>query len=195
MRIARTLTSISCLFYYLVLKQDVYKKLQAEIDVHKDKVLENGWLGQLDYLNACINEGMRLMPPVPQGLQRVVPSSGATLCGKFIPAGTLVSVSPMTVQRDARNFSHPELFIPERWLDGSKETCNKDAYIPFSVGSYGCVGKQLALSEQRLITAAVVRNFDLTFAPDFNVSNFEFSVKNDFTMTPPRVGVSLAKRS
>jgi cytochrome P450 len=189
-----SLTSSSCLFYYLILHQDVYKKLQAEIDAHPEP-LENGWLGQLDYLNACINEGLRLMPPVPQGLQRIVPPAGATLAGKFIPGGTLVSVSPMTVQRDARNFTHPDQFIPERWLDGSKETCNKDAWIPFSIGSYGCVGKQLALSELRHITAAVVRNFDLTFAPGFNVPNFEFSVKNDFTMTTPSVDVSLSKRS
>ena len=181
-----SLTKSSCLLYYLILNQDAYKKVQAEIDAHPGP-LENSWLGQLEYLNVCINEGMRLMPPVPQGLQRVVPPAGATLAGKFIPGGTLVSVSPMTVQRDARNFTHPDQFIPERWLEGSKETCNKDAWIPFSIGNYGCVGKQLALSELRHITAAVVRNFDLTFAPGFDFRNFESSVKNDFTMTSPRV--------
>jgi cytochrome P450 len=44
-------------------------------------------LGQLQYLQACIEEGLRMYPPVPAGLPRVTPPGGATVCGRWIPSG------------------------------------------------------------------------------------------------------------
>ncbi|GAB7356545.1 hypothetical protein MBLNU459_g7285t2 [Dothideomycetes sp. NU459] len=189
-----TSIALGCLFYYLILNQEKYKKLQAEVLANPEP-MQNESLGRLPYLNAAIQEALRLMPPVPQGLQRVVGPEGMEVAGKHIPGGTLVSVSPWTVQRDARNFGQPESFIPERWMGEGPEPCNKDAWIPFSIGNYGCIGKQLALSELRHVTAAVVSKYDLEFASDFDVEGFEFSVKNDFTMTPPSVKIELSPRA
>ena len=58
-----------------------------------------------------------------------------------------------SVHRDARNFSYPDTFWPDRWLiaegiQESKEkiTHNPDAFIPFSFGPANCVGKNLAMA-------------------------------------------------
>lgn len=40
---------------------------------------------EMPYLNACINEGLRMYPPVPTGLPRTVPEGGAAICGSWIP--------------------------------------------------------------------------------------------------------------
>jgi cytochrome P450 len=40
----------------------------------------------LAYLTACINEGLRLCNPIPAGLPRCVPATGATVCGHWLPA-------------------------------------------------------------------------------------------------------------
>ena len=45
----------------------------------------------LEYLTACISEGLRMGPPVVVGLPRVVPKGGAYICDKLVPAG----VSPL----------------------------------------------------------------------------------------------------
>jgi cytochrome P450 len=49
----------------------------------------------LPYLTACINEGLRLCNPVPAGLPRCVPSTGATVCGHWLPGHVGLSLSAL----------------------------------------------------------------------------------------------------
>lgn len=44
-------------------------------------------LDGLPYLTAVLNEGLRLCPPIPWMLPRVVPEKGATVCGVWLPGG------------------------------------------------------------------------------------------------------------
>ena len=55
-------------------------------------------------------------------------------------------------------------FVPERWFSRPEMTKNKDAFAPFSIGPMGCIGKNLALMEVRLVTAQLVTLFDVSFA-------------------------------
>lgn len=42
--------------------------------------------------------------------------------GQVIPLGTRVSWSMLAAGRDPEVYANPEEFLPERWLDKSKET-------------------------------------------------------------------------
>lgn len=44
-------------------------------------------LNRLEYMSACLQETMRLYPPVPNGLPRIVPDGGREVCGHFVPEG------------------------------------------------------------------------------------------------------------
>ena len=44
-------------------------------------------LAGLPYLNAVIQEGLRMCPPVPSGLAHMVPIGGDTVCGNWFPEG------------------------------------------------------------------------------------------------------------
>lgn len=44
-------------------------------------------LAQLPYLQACIEEGLRLYPPVPVGMARITPKDGANICGNWVAGG------------------------------------------------------------------------------------------------------------
>ena len=39
------------------------------------------------YLSAVIQESLRLFPPIPEGLPRIVPPEGARICGHSVPGG------------------------------------------------------------------------------------------------------------
>lgn len=57
----------------------------------------------------------------------------------ILPAGTGVVVVPSMVHRDPAYWDDPEVFRPERFVDG--ELKHPYAYIPFSAGSRNCIGE------------------------------------------------------
>ena len=72
----------------------------------------------LPYLDACVQEGVRMHPPFALPFERVVPKGGITILGHFIPEGTAVGGSPYVVNRHKGTFGEDaEFWRPERWLE------------------------------------------------------------------------------
>jgi len=86
------------------------------------------------------------------------------------PGNTLVSVPSYIAHHDESVVSNAETFIPERWLEASDQAsaaADKEFqkyFIPFSVGSRGCIGRNITYLEQHVLITAIVRRFDLAFA-------------------------------
>lgn len=57
-------------------------------------------VGRLEYMSACLQETMRLYPPVPNGLPRVVPEGGREICGHFVPEGVSLCLPGQTFLLD-----------------------------------------------------------------------------------------------
>ncbi|KAL9588621.1 MAG: hypothetical protein Q9203_002567 [Teloschistes exilis] len=71
----------------------------------------------LPYLEACIQEGVRLHPPFCLPLERVVPKEGITIGEHTFPGGTVVGMSPWVVNRHQPTFGEDaDSWRPERWL-------------------------------------------------------------------------------
>jgi hypothetical protein len=84
-----TATELSGLLYYLTTNPDKMKKLVAEIrgEFKDESEIVMDKLAGLRYLNACIEEGLRIYMPVPIGLPRKVPKEGAEICGQWVAPG------------------------------------------------------------------------------------------------------------
>lgn len=113
------------------------------------------------YLIAVLNESLRYFPPVPTGFERRISQPGGeVISGVFIPEGTAVQVSQWAAHHSEENFADPEVFVPERWLDGEDvvgdvgdgkgnkwkreekyEGDRRGAMQPFSFGPRNCLGK------------------------------------------------------
>ncbi|KAL7271727.1 hypothetical protein RUND412_005495 [Rhizina undulata] len=121
-------------------------------------------LRKLPYLNAIINETLRLYGAAAGSLPRVVPFGGKEFAGYKIPGGTTVSAQPYTIHRDATVFSNPLKYEPERWLEPTPEM--NQAFMPFGGGSRVCLGKHLAQTEVRLgLSHLFLRVPNLKLAP------------------------------
>lgn len=83
----------------------MYKELQKEVDrfFEENETGSNDWesasLGRLQYLQACIDESLRLFPPVTSGLQRQTPPQGIQIGDRFIPGNTIVMTPTYTLTR------------------------------------------------------------------------------------------------
>ena len=93
----------------------------------------------MKYLNAAIEEGLRMYPPVPLAILRCSP--GATVAGQYIPRGTDIGVHAFATARDPAFWSNPNELYPERWLD-PKNTDKREGSQPFLLGPRGCLGKK-----------------------------------------------------
>ncbi|EMD61120.1 hypothetical protein GGP41_010023 [Bipolaris sorokiniana] len=153
---------------FLLLKQPHYmQRLQDEVRAlgKEDLNLEN--LARLPFLNACIQEGLRIYPPAPIAFFRITPKGGNMICGQWIPGGTSVAVPHYAAYHHPSNFKDPDSFVPERWLPGTGyESDRKNAYNPFSVGPRNCIGQNLANHEMRVILASLTWHFDFELCPE-----------------------------
>ncbi|OJI97122.1 hypothetical protein ASPVEDRAFT_78859 [Aspergillus versicolor CBS 583.65] len=157
-------------------------------------------LRKLPFLNAVINEGLRLCPPVPWILPRLVPEGGSMICGTWLPGGTPVSIQAYTLNRDPTLFHKPNTFLPERWLESSTSdsaSCffgdQRQVIQPFTIGPRACLGQHLAWAEMRLILAKLVWMFDFAAIDGQCVSWEDLRMYLLIERKPINVGISLRK--
>ena len=74
--------------------------------------------------------------------------------------------------------------MPERWYSRPEMIKHKDAYAPFSIGPFGCIGKNLALTELRTLTARLVLEFNVKLAPGEDGSRLMRKTLDHFTVDP-----------
>ncbi|CAG8959720.1 hypothetical protein HYFRA_00001626 [Hymenoscyphus fraxineus] len=170
-----TATVLSGITNYLTRDAAVMNRLCVEIRsaFQNEKDIDFSATRNLPYLNAVIQEGMRMCPPTPAGIPRIVPEGGDTVCGHWFPGGTNISLHSWSTYRSSANFHNPLQFIPERWLQSitADETSpyyhdKRYAVQVFSLGPRACLGKNLAWAELRLILARMIWNFDIEIACD-----------------------------
>jgi cytochrome P450 len=178
--------SLSCAFYYLICNPAVYEHLQEEVDAafpSGEEPLDVVKLTHMEWLNACINETLRLQPPVPSGSGRILAKGkGAKMIGKWlIPEETQLSLHTYSIHRDARNFYSPDTFLPERWLSKAPVAAgehNTAAFFPFSYGPAICVGKSLALMEMRMVLCWMLRRFRFSKAAGVTYEGWEGRIQD-----------------
>lgn len=160
-----TASLLSGLLMWLLRTPQAYHKLADEIRSNFATAADMHFLQlqELPYMNACIDEALRIFPPVPTGLTRTVPKDGDTVAGEFLPGGVTVSCHSWSATHSPLNFRQPDDFIPERWLDdsGAFANDNTEASQAFSLGPRGCIGRHLSYLELRLILGNLLWHYDM----------------------------------
>jgi cytochrome P450 family 628 len=97
-----TAAALTYTLYHIARDESLAQKMRAEL---KDNGLGNASVGNLTelqslpYLNAVINESMRLHPPTPGGVFRDTPPEGLTVGNHFIPGNVTIITPTYTIQR------------------------------------------------------------------------------------------------
>ncbi|KAI1325214.1 cytochrome P450 [Xylariaceae sp. FL0255] len=157
-------TAMAGLTYFLLMNPQKMALLTREIreTFSSEAEITMESTAGVKYLTACIQEALRLYPPVPVGVPRVVPDPGQTIAGEWVAGGTRVSVHHYSTYHSPSNFVDPNAFRPERWLGDAKyKDDRREVVQPFAVGPRDCIGRNMAMHEMRLILALVYFKFDL----------------------------------
>ena len=172
-----TANAMAWTWHLLSQAPQVEARLHEEIDRVSSQVFTVDDVPKLAYTRAVIAESMRLYSPAWTMGRRAIEAH--TLGGYAIEKDALVLASQWVVHRDARWWSEPELFTPERWLapDGSREpgTGNRIgsripdpgsrpryAYFPFGGGNRVCIGEAFAWTEAILLLATIAQQWRFT---------------------------------
>jgi cytochrome P450 len=161
-----TAIALSWTVFLLARNPSVEERLSREIDEAVGGRLPRAAdLPRLRYAEAVVRESLRLFPPA-----YVVGREALADCviGDYdVSAGTTIYFAPWVLHRDPRHFPDPEVFRPERWLDGSTASVPRYAYIPFGGGPRVCIGERFAMMEGVLVLVTLLRRFRLEMAgPD-----------------------------
>lgn len=153
-----TAVSLSWTFECLARRQDIQRRLHAEVDeVLGDRPPTFDDLPRLPYARRVLQEAMRLYPPAWQ-LPRIAVRDDV-IDGYPIPAGTTVVCLIYAYHRHPGEWPNPEVFDPERFNPDCSDNRHNFAYMPFGAGQRLCLGRDLVLLEGPLAIAMIAQRF------------------------------------
>lgn len=151
-------TAMSFIAHEIAANPDIQEKLRQEIDEVLNE--SNGEvtyeaINRLEYLDAVINESLRMYPPVAfiericEGNYELPPA----LPGEksfTIKKGQIIWAPAFSIHHDENYYPDPEKFRPERFL-GKNAYHNPSCYLPFGIGPRMCIANRFALLEIKVL--------------------------------------------
>jgi len=168
-----TAISLAAVFYFLLRNPRCYEKVMQELNeaVAQGRIEDRptgtvSWAESqsLPYLDACIKEAFRMHPAAGLPLERITPPQGIEIDGRFIPGGVIVGCSAWVIHKREDVFGKDvDSYIPERWLEASKEQLKEmhGNMFQFGAGARTCIGKNISLLEIYKLVPAFLRRFEV----------------------------------
>jgi cytochrome P450 len=115
-----------------------------------------------EYINAVINESMRLRPAAFMTDRMALSDDGV---GRWsYPKDTVILPFFYGVHRSREHWQDPESFNPERFIDDAGKLRKMPAFFPFGAGPRLCIGNNFAMTEMCFFVHAFFRRFALSSA-------------------------------
>jgi len=154
-----TANAITWSLFLLSQSRQWRERVRAEADRELDGDID---ADRLVETRAVIEEANRLYPPI--GAISRQARAADKLAGRPIRRGTMVVIATYVLHRHRALWAKPDVFDPNRFLPGARESIDRFAYLPFGVGPRICIGATFAMQEAAIVLATVMRNFDLELA-------------------------------
>lgn len=189
-----TANSLAWLLYLLRRHPQALQRAQEEVlrQAPHTAAFDIAQMDSLDYLDACIQESMRLKPVAP--FMPLEALRDTTVADIHVPAGAMVWCVLRHDSVDEQQVRDAGVFQPERWLAGSEAgaAIDKRASIPFGAGARTCPGRYLALLEIKVAMAMLLSTYEIdsVATPDGSEPVEEMN----FVMAPGGLQMRLRKR-
>jgi cytochrome P450 len=143
---------------FLAAHPTIEQRLEREVDsVLGGRPATAADVQELVFTRSVLAESLRLRPPA--WVVARTPVVPIELAGHRVPAGAIVLISQWILHRDPRYFPEPDVFDPDRWLEGRQHGRSRMAYIPFGAGPRACIGEGFAWMEGVLLLATFAQRW------------------------------------
>lgn len=172
-----TATTSSFFFWKIGAHAEAQAKIHEELDKifqgDVDREITQEDIRSMTYLEACLKECLRLLPPIALYGRHVHED---IQCGEhIIPKNATVIVLSGALLRDPLAFKEPHSFRPDRFLNGNYKFHN-GAYLPFGSGPRVCIGFTYAMQSLKVLYAQVLRRYAIE--TDKNMPKVHFSINS-----------------
>jgi len=140
--------------------------------------------GDGSYLDAVIKETLRVRPPVPVVVRRLL--EPMRLGGYDLPAGTTVAPCIHLIHRSEKHYPQAKSFVPERFVGRQPGTYT---WIPFGGGTRRCLAASYAELEMKRVLRTVFSEVDLQPVE----TRAERMRKSAISFSPDRSGLVIAE--
>ncbi|XP_012064252.1 PREDICTED: cytochrome P450 4C1-like [Atta cephalotes] len=151
---------LSLLAEHKDIQDRVRKEINAVIQENQGKLTMKSLL-DLQYLERCIKEALRLYPSVYFISRMTSDYVQLKTQSYLLPPKTMLHLNIYGVHRDPNFWSNPEIFDPDRFLPEKIQNRHPYSYLPFSAGPRNCIGQRFALLEIKAIIVSLIHNFFL----------------------------------
>jgi len=189
-----TAHTLAWTIYLLHNHADMFLRVREEADrvMGKNAVASSHeQLKQMDFIEACINESMRLRPVAP--VIGGEANCDTEVANVSMPKGTMVLLLSRVAATDEQHFLNALDFYPDRWLSPPSDENNRKVCVPFGAGPRLCPGRFLALEEMKIVISLIAKNFDIERldTPDGK----PVQERMTFTMAPKGLRLTLRHRT
>ncbi|KAJ9475725.1 Cytochrome P450-DIT2 [Pseudozyma hubeiensis] len=182
-----TASGVSWTLWNLATHQDIQDKLRKECKelMDQDDRPPYSAIKGLAYLDAVINESMRVTPPVPRTVR--ISSKASYIDGIYVPKNTLLPISNRAINMDPNVWGDDaDAFKPERWFDLPDKYDRTFSMITFIAGAHACIGRTMSYLEMKAVICILVSNFK--FEP---VSKEQSPIMDTLITMKPQGGLPL----
>ncbi len=186
-----TANTLAWALYFLAGHPQVQERIAAELAaaLPDGRLADFGQVRELAYIDAVIQETMRLKPVAP--LNIVEANHDLDIGPLRLRKGDAVAILTRAIALAEPAFAEPQRFDPERWLRAGRREFNPHSFMPFGSGPRLCPGRSLALLEMKAVLAMVGVHFRVE--PSCELAQVREHLA--FTMSPAGLRLRLRARS
>ncbi|KAM3959527.1 uncharacterized protein ACR2FA_006460 [Aphomia sociella] len=188
-------TILQYLSYELAKHPAQQNRLIEEVDQylkrHNNKLVYE-CVTELPYVEACINEAMRLYP-VLGVITRELIEQYTLPCGAVLDKGVRIHIPVHHLHHNPDNFPEPEEFRPERFYGDEKQYVKPYTYLPFGEGPRICIGMRFAKMQMMAGIITFYKKYRVELA-EGTPRKLQFGVTTIVTQPVKQIKLKLIKR-
>ena len=147
---------------------EILQSLQSEVDDAAGEKFTYDALERLSLLDAVVRESMRIHSPVPLYFRNTRPDQKVKLAGCELPEDTMIFLTNRYLHMCKDHWGDPEVFRPDRWLNGGveRDPIGSGYFFPFGRGPRMCVATEFAMVYIKTALASALHSIRIKMNPN-----------------------------